>query len=79
MPEGFMAGRDWRIFEAQIAATGKLAAERARAAGAAIYYTEPQHPEGVVKEYPDGSRELVELTQVGENIIRVISPRAAKP
>lgn len=49
------------------------AAEATLAAGIPIYYGEADTPEGLlIKEYPDGRRELVRYSRQGDEIIRVL-------
>ncbi|CDK99137.1 conserved protein of unknown function [Magnetospirillum gryphiswaldense MSR-1 v2] len=45
-------------------------AKRHLAAGRAIYYGDDRHPDGVVKEYPDGRRQLVTFQNDTEVLIR---------
>lgn len=42
------------------------AAQQHLAAGRAIYYGDDRYPEGIVKEYPDGRRQLVVISNKGE-------------
>ena len=43
-----------------------LAAKQHLAAGRPIYYGDDRYPEGVIKKYPDGHRQLVTVTPDGE-------------
>ncbi|MEW5729309.1 MAG: hypothetical protein AB1918_15885 [Pseudomonadota bacterium] len=45
-------------------------AKRHLAAGRAIYYGDDRFPDGVVKEYPDGRRQLVTFSKDTEVLIR---------
>lgn len=45
-------------------------AKRHLAAGRAIHYGDDRYPEGVVKEYPDGRRQLVTFRDDREVLIR---------
>ncbi|WP_141400599.1 hypothetical protein [Magnetospirillum sp. 15-1] len=45
-------------------------AKRHLAAGRAIYYGDDRYPDGVVKEYPDGHRQLVTFKDDREVLIR---------
>ena len=47
-----------------------LAAKAHLAAGRAIYYGDPQYPGQIVKEYPDGRRQLVNIDE--QNVVTVI-------
>ena len=43
-------------------------------AGFPIYYSEPETPEGVIiKEYPDGRRELVRFDLNGEHFVQAMA------
>lgn len=46
-----------------------LAAKQHLAAGRAIYYGDDRYPEGVVKEYPDGRRQLIAVSIKGEKTV----------
>jgi len=49
------------------------AARETLAAGRPIYYSEPETPDGMlVKEYPDGRRELVVFHREGDEVIRTL-------
>lgn len=48
----------------------ELAAKAHLAAGRAIYYGDPQYPEQIVKEYPDGRRQLVNIDE--QSVVTVI-------
>lgn len=46
------------------------------AAGRAIYYAKNNTPQGLlIKEYPDGHRELVRFHREGDEVIRTLSPQ----
>ena len=47
-----------------------LAAKTHLAAGRAIYYGDPQYPDQIVKEYPDGRRQLVDIDE--QSVVTVI-------
>ena len=47
-----------------------LAAKAHLAAGRAIYYGDPQYPSQIVKEYPDGRRQLVNIDE--QSVVTVI-------
>jgi len=47
-----------------------LASRGHLAAGRAIYYGDPQYPDQIVKEYPDGRRQLVEIDE--QSVVTVI-------
>ncbi|WP_420962420.1 hypothetical protein [Brucella sp. IR073] len=61
----------WRDIErAAIYDDGAAALEHLKA-GFPIYYIEDDTPEGLlVKEYPDGRRELVRFDEAGDEVIR---------
>lgn len=43
-----------------------LAARQHLAAGRPIYYGDADYPEGLIKKYPDGRRQLVSVSKDGE-------------
>lgn len=47
-----------------------LAAKTHLAAGRAIFYGDPQYPGQVIKEYPDGHRQLVTIDS--KNVVSII-------
>ena len=47
-----------------------LAAKSHLAAGRAIYYGDPRYPGQIVKEYPDGRRQLVHIDE--KSVVTVI-------
>lgn len=47
-----------------------LAAKAHLAAGGAIYYGDPRFPGQIVKEYPDGRRQLVDIDE--KSVVTVI-------
>jgi len=44
-----------------IASIGREARANARSRGIASYYIDPDHPQGIVEERPDGSRQVTAL------------------
>jgi hypothetical protein len=61
----------WASFEAELAHDDGAEAARHLAAGNPIYFCEPDTPENlVIKEYPDGRRELVSFDLDGEKVVR---------
>lgn len=60
-----------RIWESLMTIDGDdSAAEAMLAAGIPIYYSEKDTPEGLmIKEYPDGRRELVRFSRQGDEVI----------
>jgi hypothetical protein len=61
----------WAEFAAELANDNGQAAKEHLQAGRAIYLCEDDTPAGlVVKEYPDGRRELVQFDQDGEKVVR---------
>ncbi len=63
---GVEAYLDSPEFEAAFADDDGLAAKEHLAAGRAIYYGDDRYPDGLVKEYPDGRKQLVAVTLEGE-------------
>ena len=49
----------WRENELRVREMGKLAREEARKAGVPSYYRDRAFGEGIVREMPDGSRQLI--------------------
>jgi hypothetical protein len=60
----------WTEFENQLDHDTGEAAKRHLEAGRPIYYGDPAHPDGVVKEYPDGHRQIVKFDmRTGEEYV----------
>ncbi|AZN71801.1 hypothetical protein D5400_11425 [Georhizobium profundi] len=70
-----MTDKHLRHLEEAIRRTGEVAAELGRAAGKPIFYTDPAHPEGIIKEYPDGSRDLIDRKLGEERLLAHLGPR----
>jgi len=67
----------WKSFVKKLSHDNGAAARAHIAAGHPIYYRERTTPTGtVVKEYPDGHRELVTFDLTGEHFITAIELRA---
>jgi hypothetical protein len=61
-----------RLMSIALEDTGEAAREHL-AAGRAVYYGDDAYPDFVIKEYPDGHKELVDFDDDGkENIIRLL-------
>jgi hypothetical protein len=61
----------WAAFESELMHDDGAAAKEHLAAGLPIYFREADTPAGlVVKDYPDGRRELVYFDQTGEKVVR---------
>ncbi len=60
-----------------IRTAGRRAIERAKRAGAPVYYMDAAIADGIIREWPDGSRERVEIRD-GETVAieDLPSPRA---
>jgi hypothetical protein len=56
-------------FEQALMYDDGLAAKQHMAAGRAIYYGDEDHPEGIIKEYPDGRRQLIAVSNKGEQTV----------
>ncbi|MCE1183901.1 MAG: hypothetical protein LWW81_16590 [Rhodocyclales bacterium] len=65
--EQFLASKK---FELSLAYDDGQAAKQHLAAGRPIYYGDDQYPEGLIRKYPDGHKQLVSVSEDGE--IRVI-------
>lgn len=62
-------------FESALANDDGQAAKEHLAAGRPIYYGDDRYPEGVIKEYPDGRRQLVSVSADGEvTIVQQLQP-----
>lgn len=65
--------RLWKELVAAVRNDDGAAAKEHLAAGRAIYYSEEDTPdELLIKEYPDGRRELVRFHEAGDEIIRTL-------
>jgi hypothetical protein len=63
--------KSWAAFEAELAHDDGAEAARRLAAGNPIYFCESDTPDHlVIKEYPDGRRELVSFDLDGEKVVR---------
>ena len=56
----------WEQFERELDSDTGEAAKAHLAAGRLIYYMDPAYPDQIVKEYPDGRRELVQVDRTGQ-------------
>ncbi len=56
----------WEQFECEMDSDTGEAARAHLAAGRPIYYVDPAYPDDIVKEYPDGRRELVSVDDDGQ-------------
>jgi len=66
--EAFLASP---AFEMELATDDGLAAQQHLAAGRPIYYGDERYPNGLVKKYPDGRKQLVTVSAGGEiSVIR---------
>ena len=63
----------WSVLSAEGGADVGQAARERLAAGLPIYFREPVTPAGqVIKQYPDGRRELVTFDRSGERLVRAV-------
>ena len=53
-------------FEMALANDDGLAAKQHLEAGRPIYYGDERYPDGLVKKYPDGRKQLVSVSAAGE-------------
>jgi hypothetical protein len=65
----------WQRNQARVRQAGLLALEQAKQAGVAAYYRDPSAGDGLVKELPDGSRVLVDVTGQEERVTAILGPR----
>ena len=56
----------WEQFARELDSDTGEAAKAHLAAGRPIYYMDPTYPDQIVKEYPDGRRELVHVDKAGQ-------------
>lgn len=66
--------RFWKLFERTLARDDGQAAKSHLAAGRPIYYCDDRYPNDLVREWPDGSRELVAIDSStgGFTIVRTL-------
>lgn len=57
--------RFWKVFERTLAADDGAAAKSHLAAGRPILYCEDRYPNAMIRKWPDGRRELVEVDHAG--------------
>jgi len=55
-------------YEKAISSAGERAMQRAKHAGAPVYYMDASIGEGIIRELPDGSRQRVEI-RGGEDVV----------
>lgn len=61
----------WDVIREGVERDGDLAAREHLAAGRTIYYGENDTPDGLlIKEHPDGRRELVRHNRDGDEVVR---------
>lgn len=65
----------WHQNELDVLRAGELALEAARKAGVAAYYTDPSLGDGIVKEFPDGTRQVVVVDGDEDVILGTLGPR----
>ncbi len=65
----------WQRNQARVRQAGVVALQQAKEAGVAAYYRDPSAGDGLVKEMPDGSRLLVEVTGHEERVTAILGPR----
>lgn len=53
-----------------IRTAGQRAIRRAKLAGAPVYYMDPSISDGIIRELPDGSRQVVEIGDGADVVIR---------
>lgn len=64
----------WHRNETKVRQAGRIAVEEARRAGAPAYYHD-QKAGGLVREMPDGSRQLVEILDGEDVVVEQLGPR----
>lgn len=64
----------WRKNEVKVREAGRIAVNEARSVGAPAYYHDPKAG-GMVREMPDGSRQLIDVVD-GQDVVRLeLGPR----
>jgi hypothetical protein len=61
--------------EERIAQAGPKAIKKALEAGVAVYYFDKALGDGIVREMPDGTRHLIELSNGIEVVLQKFAPR----
>jgi len=55
----------WTVFEKTLANDDGAAAKEHLAAGRPIYYCDDKYPDRMIRKWPDGRRELVQVDEAG--------------
>lgn len=59
----------WTILEKTLANDDGAAVKQHLAAGRAVTYRDPGYPGGIIREWPDGRRELIDVDQSGNVMV----------
>ncbi len=63
----------WTVFESALAHDDGQAARLHLAAGRPIHYCDDRYPDGVIRKWPDGQRELVKVDSTGNvTVLRLL-------
>jgi len=68
--------RFWKDFERTLAHDDGAAAKSHLAAGHPIYYCDDNYPDAMIKKWPDGRRELVNVDHTGHDVLIRVLPHA---
>lgn len=61
-------------FETGMRLAGRRAVEQAKRAGVPAYYMDPALGDGIVKEFPDGTRQRIKLQDDEDVVLEILSP-----
>lgn len=61
-------------YEEAIRTAGRRAMLRAKLVGAPVYYMDPAISDGIIRELPDGSRQVVEIGQGEDTVLKSLEP-----
>lgn len=65
----------WRQNRLRVEQAGHDAIKEAHKAKTAAYYLEKNHPDGIVREMPNGSRQLIRIVEGKVTLIRELPPK----
>lgn len=65
----------WRKNRLRVERAGSAAIKAAHKAKTAAYYLEKNYADGIVREMPNGSRQLIKIVDGNELLVRDLPPR----